>query len=284
MPEGLIRTCRPAVLLAAVAAVLMLVPLDAPGSLHRWHALRHELQDLAHPLLFAMLAVVTRQAVLRRSGRLRIGHYLAITLALAGFGAAIELVQGFAGRDPSIRDLIGDVLGACAGLLWSLRRPAASMLAGLVMVVAALPLLWTIAAYLHRAAQLPVIWRADSALLHRFAHWQAGEFPGLVLDEVPADWSHHRALRLTLVAPLEGTTRLTVRVHDRHHNQQYNDRFNRSFELAGGLVEVEIPMDDILGGPAARRLDAEAIAGIMLFQQAARNEPRVAPLEVALVP
>lgn len=271
------------IIAAVLVTLLMLVPVGSLGVLPLAPALRGELQNFAHPLIFAVLALLGRRTMQQSFGTLRGRHLLLLAGALVVFAVFTEVLQGFTGREQSLGDFIGDLLGICAGILWPLRRRIATWAATLAAVLACIPLSWTVSAYLYRQAQLPLVWHVDSTLLNRFSHWQAGAYPGLVLDEVPADWRGYQALALTIRNPGAEVASFTVRIHDAAHDQRYDDRFNRSFHLAPGTTGVfRIPLDDIATAPAGRPLDLTAVAGIILFQDATDAGARIAPIQIRL--
>lgn len=274
---------RPLLIAAALVILLMLVPVDNLGILPLAPALRGELQDFAHPIVFALLAFLGRQAMRQSIGAIQGRHLLLLAGGLVLFAAFTELLQGFTGREQSLGDFIGDLLGICAGILWPLRNRTATWIANLAAVLACIPLLWTLSAYLYRHAQFPQLWHVDSVLLNRFSHWQGGEYPGLVLDEVPADWRASRALAITVRNPGAAPASFTVRVHDATHDHSHDDRFNRTFQLAANSTgDFRIPLDDISGAPAGRSLDLAAVAGIIIFQAGPEAGPAISPVEIRL--
>jgi hypothetical protein len=266
--------------------VLLLLPTPGAALLEPWPVLRAELQDFGHPVIFAILALIGRTALARRSGgHLLPGHVLLLALGLGLFGAVMEVAQVYAGREGSWSDLLGNVLGIGLGLLLPVRTTAARSGAALLALLAAAPLLWTLSAYAWRHSQLPLVWRADSALLGRFAQWQGGEYPGLVLLEVPRDWRDFSALRVTVANPAQVPGDFAVRIHDAAHDQRFDDRFHRAFQAAPGTTEdFEIPLEEVRRAPVGRHLDLSRVASVIVFQQASRQVPRVMVLEVSLVP
>jgi hypothetical protein len=277
------RDMSPLIIAMAMVMILLLVPLGNLGLLRQHPALRDELQNVMHPVVFAALAVVGRQTLHRSIGSLHTWHFLLLAGALAIFGFLTELLQEATGRERSLTDFIGDLLGICSGLLWSSQDRAAAFFARLAALLACVPLICTSAAYLYRQAHLPQIWHTDSLLLNRFSRWQTGRFPGIVLEEVPPDWRPYRLLVLTVRNPGTMAATFTVRVHDAHHDQRHDDRFNRSFRIEAGTVGVfEIPLREIVAGPAHRPLDLAAVAGIVLFQDSPEPGRLVAPIQIHL--
>lgn len=268
-----------------LVTLLMLIPPGDPGLLAHHPALRAALQNFAHPVIFAALAILGRRAMSRPNGPHPLRHHLVLAGTLVLFAAVTEILQGLVDRDESFADFVGDLLGICAGLLWPPRSRLAICAVTIAIALASLPLGWTLSAYLYRHMQLPQIWRADSLLLNRFARWQTGSFPGLVIEEVPADWRAYRALAITVHNPGSATASFTVRIHDAHHDQRHEDRFNQTFHLAAGATDVfQIPVSAIKDGPKDRPLDLAAVAGIVVFQKRSEAGVRVTPTGMHLVP
>lgn len=268
---------------ALAVLVLMLIPLDRFDLLRQWPALREELQNIGHPIAFMALALIGRRTMRRSLGLLHARHYLLLAVSLGAFAALTEVLQGLTGRDGSFRDFTGDLLGICAGLLWLPQNKLAMRTAALAALLACASLMWTICAYLYRQQQTPVIWRADSALLNRFAHWQGGNYPGLVLQEVPADWRAFRTLILVVRNPDSQVAPFTIRIHDADHDERYTDRFHRTFMVAAHSTGTfHIPLEDVAAGPVGRSLDLAALDGMVVFQQASEATAGFAPSEIRL--
>jgi VanZ family protein len=282
-------------LLATVGATaLLLLPLPVAPLVRRWPALLIELEDLGHPLLFALLAVLCfRWVRAHRPSPARAPYIVALAGAVL-FGLATEAAQQGLGRDASWRDLLNDVLGAILALLLCAHREAAPSehrarrrsraLAAVLLAAAMLsPFLWTCAAYLHRAWQVPVLWQPDSALFARFSRWQGGTYPGLVIDEPAADWSRYAMLVLELRNRRARTSVVVVRAHDRTHTQRHADRFNAAFELPPDAVRtIRIPLEQLRRAPDGRQMDLGAMKGLAVFQTAARQPPFFQVREIRL--
>lgn len=116
-------------------------------------------------------------------------------------------------------------------------------------------------------AKLPAPWAAapdESALRVRLFD---GPYPGLDFIELPPDWSSYSTLAVDLTNPTPLNLQLVLRVHDAAHNNQPADRFNQLFELPAGTRKVlRIPLREIAGGPAARKLDLRQVAGMIIFR------------------
>jgi hypothetical protein len=58
---------------------------------------------------------------------------------------------------------------------------------------------------------------------------------------------------------------MTLRIHDRWHTQEYRDRYNREFVIPPGVNQIRVPVGQIAGAPAGRRMDLAAIDGVGMF-------------------
>jgi VanZ family protein len=286
----------PLLLALPLATVLLLVPLPVREAARHWPALLEELENAAHPFLFAALTWVLFRSLRRGLPRLGLLAYPATFVMSVGFGLATEATQAFTGRDASWIDVGNDVLGTLFALLLIARveirrsRPGnavprlLALLAAAVATFSMLPLGWTLAAYVHRAAASPVLWQPDSPLFNRFSHWQRGQFPGLVLQEPLSDWRSFTALEIDVRNASNERLEVTVRVHDLTHNQQYLDRFNQVFNFDPRASRtLRIPMERIRKGPETRQMDLAAIRGVAVFQEIANQPPRFTVQEIRLV-
>lgn len=101
-------------LVGAVVMIVLLALLLAPGG--TIEAEEFIWDKAAHFIAFGL--IVWSLGVLFR----RLPRLAAAALAIA-IGAAVEVVQGYIGRDPSWGDLLADILGvATALLLWGVWR------------------------------------------------------------------------------------------------------------------------------------------------------------------
>jgi hypothetical protein len=247
-----------------VVTALLLVPLPPIGAILHWPALVAELENFGHPLAFAWLAHLAH-------GRLRWQWVLALA---AGYGGAIELIQPLTHRDASVSDAVNDVLGAGFMLLLhagrqestSFRRRGLIGLAAVTGIAVATPLAITIAAYINRSVQAPVLWSDRSALFKRFSYWQESVYPGLAVAEPLPDWRDWGFLEVEVENLRSQPLPVVVRVHDRLHDQTDRDRYNGGFTLTPqGHHTLRIPLDLIRKAPAKRQMDLSAIRGIMVF-------------------
>jgi VanZ family protein len=268
------------VALAATVALLLL-PLPMESVMRRWPALMQEVENLGHPLGFALLAYLAFPHLRQRCPVPSRKPYLWVLGGALLLGFATEALQRVVGRDSSWMDLVNDLLGAFIALLLRAREESRGHSAGrgtahliaaiLVALLASGPFLWTAAACIYRMQQMPVLWEADSALFARFSRWTEKNYPGLNIEEPAMDWTGYDSMAIDL-RNLRGTPlRITVRVHDRAHDmtpdQRHEDRFNQTWELAPGAVQtLRIPLEAIRRAPKGRTMDMKAISGIVIFQ------------------
>lgn len=265
-------------LLVAVIIALLLVPIRIPAALARWHALADDLENLGHPVVFALLGIAIVRSIRPRHPFPALLPVLVAALSTLALGAATEYIQALVGRDGSWDDLLHDLLGCLGGVAWQVaaecrcdpgQRGARLALLSITLtsaLVAAAPLGWTTLAYAVRAHEAPVFWRMDSAPLQRFTHREAGRYPALVIHEPPADWRGPGWLGVE-VTNLRGTPlEVNVRVHDRWHDDKYSDRFNsRQLLQPGRPTLIQVPMGRIRTAPRTREMDMSWIRGVSVF-------------------
>ncbi|MDQ2639207.1 MAG: hypothetical protein M3Y79_01305 [Pseudomonadota bacterium] len=251
----------------AISLVVLLVPFPSASWVRHAPALFREIENLGHPVVFALLTAFT----LRHWPR-----YAIAATVLVLFGAVTELLQQFTGRDASLRDFVSNMSGVVLGIALHARPRHPRLLSATAVVIATLcllPLLWTALAYVHRSQQAPVIWRAGSLLSGRFSHWQRGGYPGLAIDEPLRDWSGYRELQVALANPHRTDVQVTVRAHDWNHNQQFTDRYNQTFTVPAGDALLRIPIERIATAPAGRTMDLSSMSSVMVFQPGERHVP-----------
>jgi hypothetical protein len=156
------------------------------------------------------------------------------------------------------------------------------------------PLVHWIAAWRHREAAFPVIVDFSSPLDLYFLGTRNGDlrrlslpmgggapstvwalrvpldylpWPGVAVDEPHADWRGYQALMMDLENPTAVNLPLSLRVHDRSHNDEFRDLFNREFTLdARTRQTLRFPLVEIEAAPAGRRLQLQAVAGLMIYR------------------
>lgn len=279
----------------ALVTVLLLIPLPVEQIVRRWPALLGEIENAAHPLVFAWLAWLGFRVLRRRMPAPDRRPYLLAFAITVLFGLITEIVQALVGRDSAWIDLRNDALGALFALAliarnenFAVRQRAAHWLftsiATACVLLALAPLAWTATAYLYRYSQSPVLWQEHSALLQRFSVWQTGRYEGLEIKELAGDWRGYSHLEVEGVATGDDPVEVNIRVHDRAHTHQFKDRYNEKFTLpTGTATTLEIPLDRIRRGPATRMMDLAAIRVIVVFQDMTNQTSHFRVTEVRLV-
>jgi VanZ family protein len=265
-------------LLVAAICALLLLPIPVPPALARWHALADELENLGHPAVFAALGIAILSSFRPQFAGISARRVFTALVAGLVLGSATEYVQTLVGRDGAWNDVAGDMLGCVCGIAWQLaresrgdfRRQRSRMtllaVSAAAAMLAAAPLLWTTIAYTARARETPLFWRADSRPMQRFAHEQLGRYPGLVIQEPPADWRGYGTL-VVEVANLRSTpVEINVRVHDRWHDKQYSDRYNMHQLVGpGSPTQIRISLERVRNAPRTREMDMSWIRGVGVF-------------------
>lgn len=290
--------------LIAVIATLGIVLL---GRLPPTTVLWQVLGDFAHFPAFVLITTLLLRHEFQRVTPLAWHSMLRIAGLALAFGIGIELVQNLIGRDASLEDVATDLLGIMAALggflAWQGQRTGGiqalaggGILAAVSTIVAAFPVVDTLAAYQARQTQLPVIaqfsstrdlrfispqhaslelraWsqgtsqaEADAAAL--WATFAAGPWPGVIFHEPEPDWSGYRTLVIDLANPDAVPFEGLVRIHDHAHNEQLEDRLTRDFTIPpmNGL-RLALPLEAIAATPSGRRLDLTGIDGIMISSE-----------------
>jgi VanZ like protein len=285
--------------LAGIAAAVCLVVLvvtfgDLPG---RWLFVG-ELQNSAHVPAFGAIAVLLLVFFRRwraSSNWSPLARYAAVLVIATAVGAAIEIIQGALHRDMSLEDVFHDFVGALVGagvmhaFKWELSstalRRTSMTLACAALLTAALPVVWSAAAYIHRDREFPVIVQFASALDRYFlfdcaarrdlarvensqllvtlqpdCHRQIG------LGEPYSDWTGYTHLNVDIANTTSTETHFTIRIEDTQHNQEYWDRFNQTFVLAGNERKImSIPIDSIRHAPKSRVMNMKEIYWMEIF-------------------
>jgi hypothetical protein len=285
--------------LIRIAAAFLLIVLivtfgDLPG---RWLFVG-ELQNSAHVPAFGSIAAVLLVFVQKWRGSRSwsaLSRYIAVVAIATAVGAGIEVVQGAFHRDMSLEDVFHDFLGALVGVgimhgfKWepasSALRKVSITLACVAFAVAAFPVAWSAAAYIHRDREFPTILQFASPL-DRYFLFDCAARPDLAqvensqlqvrfrsnchkqigLGEPYADWTGYAHLNVDLANTTAAEMHFTIRIEDTHHNQEYWDRFNQTFALAANERKtLVIPLESIHHAPATRLMDMKEIYWLEIF-------------------
>jgi hypothetical protein len=92
-----------------------------------------------------------------------------------------------------------------------------------------------------------------------------GEYPGIDFQEVEADWSKYRHLRMDVFNPSDEMFNFHIRIDDHKSGWEYADRFDINYELRKGLNYISIPTHSIKANIHHRPLDLKKIKRLMVF-------------------
>jgi len=289
---------RTAVMLLAVAivTVLLLVPLPFDAAQQRWPKLLYDLENFAHPVVFAILASLLFHRLRAQWPPPSHKPWMITIGSAAVFGAATEATQWFVGRDASLIDLVNDLLGAAFALLcWAwLELPAkrqrqlpgyglaASALALLALIAG--PLCLTVAAYAYRATDTPVIFQSRALLFRPFFQKVGGAYPGISLSGIRSDWREYSALLLRIRNPQDEPSAVIVSVRDWHQGFRREARFETIYPLKPQAdEEIRIPLEQIQNLPSGYQLDLAAISGVLVLQYPGHTKRSFRLREIRLV-
>jgi hypothetical protein len=285
------------IILVLIFTTIILLGTSLPGR----NRLMLSLQDSGHFLIFFPLTLV----VLWISRQRHAGMQWLIMLLLLLFGVLVEVMQSFVGRDPSLYDLLMDLLGIIAGgTLYAgfVRCPLApyqSIILVLVLALAAFfkPLYWFSVyqvrmeqfprlldpdRYLSRALvegshggrlhhiELPRQWATEAGLAIDscvYVSLHEGGWPGVDMQEPEPDWRGYESLEVGLYSDQSTDLPLTLRVHDKKYNTQFTDRYNVLLLLKPGYNHFSLQLSEIAQAPKARRMDLGEISRVMIYAQ-----------------
>jgi hypothetical protein len=281
------------VTLIIVTAILL--GINLPGD----YRLIYALQDSGHFLIFALLSLIALWAY----GKSNHSPIWQVMLGCLIFGLSIEAVQYLIGRDPSLYDVLMDLLGIAAGVILYagiMRRslsPHLSVVILLVLTLTAfsLPIYW-FTVYQVRAGQFPLLIDSGNifsrALIEgsmggevrhiempedwlmpadsdfdscTYVSLIEGRWPGLQMQEPEADWRGYGKLEMSIYSDQSTDLPLILRIHDQSHSNQFDDRYNRRLIVHPGYNQYSFPLSEIEHAPKARTLDLSAISGVIIY-------------------
>ncbi len=281
--------------IALIIATTILLGASLPGH----YKLVYALQDSGHFLIFTLLSLAALWPY-RNRDESPIWQVILICLL---FGASIEGVQSQINRDPSLYDLLMDMLGSVVGVvlyLGFIRRSLTSLLSvtiaiGLALVAFSQPLYWLMV-YQVRADEFPRLINPDNPITNGLlGPYQGGElqrielpdswsiprelgihscvyvsllggrWPGIDLQEPEPDWQGYDRLELAIYSDQESDLPLTLRIRDQMHNYRVENQFNRGLTLHPGYNRFSIPLVQISKAPRARNMNLSEVSGVKIF-------------------
>lgn len=277
----------------AAIVLLLLLPLPFEAATWRWSVLAGDIEDFCHPLAFAWLAHIGYASGQVRQLRPLLRHAWVLAAAVA-LAIATEAVQHVTGRDASVRDLAGDLLGAVFALLLHARaespsRPARATLAVLATslgLAAVAPVAITFTALLQQRLIMPIVWKPDLLpFTGRLSHWQGGDYPGLVIDAPPSDWRNWQAIEFELINQGDEQLQVQVAIYDQRHDWREDDRFNDMHLLGPRRTEVmRIPLQSVRDAPTKRSMDLQSMRGVIVYRAAPGEPPGFDVREIRFIP
>jgi hypothetical protein len=261
-----------------------------------------EFQNAGHVPLFWLIALaslyILRVYLPAVRDRPLYGYLLSVVVSL-GIGVLSEYGQLLTDRDPSVYDVIRDLIGIVAGLsvyagvdprmkpLWSNLRPGLRsgmvILSCFLLVASLFPLVRLTIATIQRNEAFPVIIDFEAGWSKPFLQFQhasrisvtedqlsqlvlkPARYPGVSMVEPCPDWSAFESLAFVIHSSQPHSFQLVLRIHDKTHNQEHADRFNRSLLVKHGENRFRIPLAEIKNAPANREMDMTRITGLTLF-------------------
>lgn len=252
--------------------------------------------DLAHAPVFAVVAFLVHR-VISHYGKLgRISGAVLTVLLVTGFGVASEILQHFVGRSANLGDMVSDMLGAVAGVAWSLRATAVSVPArrglavlavGALLLSAVFPTLVFVDSQIQRA-EVPQLasfeqplemlrWRTRASTIRRVRdHATDGEW-SLRIDLEPASetgivtycpgpsWADYQRLAFDIELDDGPPVMLVLRIEDQLSCKKPEHRFEEIWQLRSGTRRIEIPMSEIVAGPPDEPLNFKRLGPLRLL-------------------
>ncbi|MCG8011587.1 MAG: VanZ family protein [Candidatus Thiodiazotropha weberae] len=274
---------------------IVLLGTNLPATNH----LMFSLQDSGHYLIFALLTLV----VLSRYRDLRRQQLWLLMSLILLFGILVEAAQATIERDPSVYDVLMDILGITAGAViyrFRIKRSlppnfALLTLLALSLVAFAMPLYW-LTVYQVRAAQFPRLIDPDRVITRvltegshgvelrhlkipkdwilpvdleiencAYVSLLDGRWPGVGTHEPESNWQGYETFDLAIYSDQTKDLSLTLRINDQSHNEQYDDRYNLRLLARPGYNHFSFPLSEIAHGPKYRSMDMGDISNVLLF-------------------
>ena len=218
---------------------------------------------------------------------------LAMTLGLLG-----ELAQSFVGRSASIHDVLANTFGIAAGCLWivgylvSAGKLLFRCVSVIVVVAASFNPIMEINEAQEQRAEFPLLasferarelnaWELQGVSVQQTSDWatdgkkslrvipRSNEFPGIVMQWVPEDWSDQTSLHLDLHNASTNQQELVLKIADKLHADSGfpdGDRFEREIIIPGGdTVHIESSLEAVKTAPENREMDLRQIELLQIF-------------------
>ena len=281
--------------LIGLVVLLLLVPIPFDGRV------ADSMGDLAHPPMFASVALIALSVIhrvrpIRTFNVALVKRFAIVFVIIACFGAGMELVQRYMGRNGSMHDVVANCYGVLAGTLlfawWVLwRKGVARLQRGVLLIIAVVSLFlgWQVpianlrdVATMYNGFPLLASFETD-AELHRWyfnncvrrrseldatdgesaleVTFTNQEHGSATMVELQRDWSLMTDLQfdVALDAAYPENGRLIVKVIDDVHDTD-DDMYKEATEIVPGKIKhFRITRDEIVEGPVNRQIDLTKI-------------------------
>ena len=306
VPTGTLLAGRLRLVVLALAAVGVGLVFPFPVEGRLWG----HVFDLAHAptffCTFVAIAGLLDPSSIGLSGRfatafpMTVGRTVAGAALLTLLGVMGEILQFFAGRSPSLKDVASNSAGLLAAFVWisgsrspGIKRRGAGFIAILCIAAASFTPLMNVRDCVAQLRQMPLLasferplelgsWKTRHAGMSRSAEWSTDGEYSLKVDLRPArypsvsffwpaaDWQAYQTFAVDFRNPSAEAVTLTIKVQDRQHGLNdkagRSDRFNRDVVLAPGEVRsVAIAISQIQQGPENRSMQMDQISLVEFF-------------------
>jgi VanZ family protein len=284
-------------LYAAFVICLIFLFVDGPT----WYSplSYHKAWDLGHILLFFIGGILLLNDFGKYFKDTFWGHLLVVFIFTLLLGLLTEMIQVRFHRDPDLGDLVRDLIGGCAAVVFfsTLRNDLSQIwLKSLKLIILfallleGFPLMRALtdewiarrqfpvlcdfetpfeAGRWHLAWELPleknIVRHGKKSLQVQLTH---AKYSTISMRLFPSDWTGYAYLHFSIFNNQNDTLLLICRINDRDHyslGQNFDDRYNRRLHLAPGWNDYSIPVNEIVSAPKSRKMDIHKIDLICFF-------------------
>jgi hypothetical protein len=93
----------------------------------------------------------------------------------------------------------------------------------------------------------------------------AGQYPGIVFENLRTDWSESKFLRMDVFNCSPEEVKFHIRIDDHKSGWEYANRFDINFALNPGMNNISVPTDTIRTNIHSRRLNLKKIEDMMVW-------------------
>ena len=208
----------------------------------------------------------------------------------------IEVVQGLNGREPSLKDILLNCLGATVVIIFRsegfpgkirFQKPGSQLIVSGFLVVVLYPLFTNSVDAFLMYRSFPVLsdfespfeltrWTGPALEIKKMdggnqvlvATFTSDEYSGLSLNSPYANWSDYDIFSFRIFNPNPLTHHMVLRIHDKQHhlsNWNFDDRFNQGFDVLSGWNDFSFNLNRVKTQPKYRDLDLSEIDEFEIF-------------------